>query len=219
MESSLLVKAIIGLVAGIISLWGAYLALQSAKDKAIQRERDRADKLIKDKELHFETELREERTRTKEEKDLLIQHYERTIKTIKRLAGLPENGPFDDQVKEETHKTGKLDKEELKKEGVAEFKDSQCFQDAMLSFADERVSVIEKAKSYLAKDYIFKDKSNLIIMRDSLKAEKSDVDFKDCEVGVAFKMLEDSKATNELKNFADGEVEVSTWDKLIKGEV
>ena len=111
-----------------------------------------------------------------------------------------------------------VDKEKLKKEGVEEFKDSQCFQDAMINFADERVSVIEKAKGYLAKDYTFKGKSNLDIMRDSLKAEKSGVEFKDCEVGVAFKMLQEVKATDELKHFADKK-EDSKWDKLLKGEI
>lgn len=139
---------------------------------------------------------------------------------VKLMASLkPVKTENEDADKEKAlHDAEEIGKEKGKKEGVDEFKDSQCFKDAMISFADERVSTIKKAEGYLAKDYDYKGKDNLAIMKDALKAEKSDVEFKDCEVGVAFKMLQSKEATDEMKNFADNEKE-TIWSKLEKEEM
>ena len=93
-----------------------------------------------------------------------------------------------------------MNEEEVKKEAVDEFKDSQCFKDAMQTYADERVVVIEKAKSFLDEGYDLKGKDNQTIMSDALKAEK--LDFKDEEVSVAFKMLK-TVEVDDLQNFGD----------------
>ena len=77
----------------------------------------------------------------------------------------------------------------VKTDAVQEFKDSADFKKAMLDHANVRVSIIEKAKGYLAKEYKFVDKANTEIMADALRAEKPSEHFADNEVGVAFKML------------------------------
>ncbi len=138
-------------------------------------------------------------------------------KLISKLA--PVKKDTEDADKEQALKDAKDEgEEEGIKKGEEKFKDSQAFKDAMINFADERVSTIEKAKTYLAKDYDYKGKDNLAIMKDALTAEKSDVEFKDCEVGVAFKMLPSKEATSEMKEFADSEKE-TVWTKLEKEEL
>ena len=108
--------------------------------------------------------------------------------------------------------------EDMKGEVVEEFKDSQCFKDAMMNFADERANTIEKAKSFLPEDYDYKGKANDVIMKDALKAEKKDIEFKDSEISTAFKMLEKVEATNELQNFADGKND-DKWSKLANKKI
>jgi len=92
---------------------------------------------------------------------------------------------------------------EISEKAVNEFKDSTCFTDAQIQFADERVVCIEKAKSFLDDGYVFTKKSNVEIMGDALKAEKPTETFKDGEIAVAFKMLENKQPIEDYKEFGD----------------
>lgn len=86
-------------------------------------------------------------------------------------------------------------------EAVKEFKDSQCFKDALHQYGDERLAVCEKASKFLDESYKFEGKTNLEIMADTLKAVKPSEKFTDNEIPVAFKMVE--KQTSNYQNFGD----------------
>jgi len=107
---------------------------------------------------------------------------------------------------------------EVATKAVEEFKDSTCFIDAQIKFADERVVCIEKAKSFLDDAYIFDRKTNAEIMGDSLKAEKPKETFVDSEVAVAFKMLDSKKTVDDYKDFGDKATE-SKWKQAESEEV
>jgi len=107
---------------------------------------------------------------------------------------------------------------EVATKAVEEFKDSKCFIDAQIKFADERVVCIEKAKSFLDDAYVFTGKSNVEIMGDALKAEKPKETFKDGEISVAFKMLNNKAPIDDYKKFGDKQAE-SKWKKAESEEV
>ena len=107
---------------------------------------------------------------------------------------------------------------EVATKAVEEFKDSTCFVDAQIKFADERVECIEKAKSFLDVAYVFAGKSNVEIMGDALKAEKPKETFKDSEISVAFKMLNSKAPIEDYKDFGD-KAEKSKWKKAESEEV
>lgn len=111
-----------------------------------------------------------------------------------------------------------MKEKEVAEKAVNEFKDSKCFLDAQLKFADERVECIEKAKPFLDDAYVFAGKSNVEIMRDALKAEKPSETFKDCETPVAFKMLNNKEPIDDYKNFGDKDKK-SKWDTAKKEEL
>lgn len=115
-----------------------------------------------------------------------------------------------------------MEMEEKEKEvatkAVEEFKDSNCFKDAQIKFADERVECIAKAKSFLDKAYVFAGKSNLKIMGDALKAEKPSETFEDSEIAVAFKMLNSKAPINDYVEFGDKSA-INKWDKAKSEEL
>lgn len=93
-----------------------------------------------------------------------------------------------------------------------DFSDSIEFKDAVMKFADKRVSIILKAKTFLDEGYDF-SKDCKTIMRDSIATQNSE-QFKDEELEVAFKMLNKVK---DYQNFADAKV--SEFDKLKDKEI
>ena len=106
----------------------------------------------------------------------------------------------EEEIKEMKDTIAKLEKakDEAVKKSLENFKDSESFKKHMLDAGNERVSVISKAVKYLDKDYKFEDKTNEVIMQDTLKAEFPNESFKDAEIGVAFKMLKDEVKTKEV---------------------
>lgn len=111
-----------------------------------------------------------------------------------------------------------MEKEVVEKEAVETFKDSQCFKDAQMNYADERMTTVEKAKNFLDTKYAFTGKSNLIIMKDALKAEKPKETFADSEIPVAFKMLAVKGSTKDYETFADSKKE-NKWTKAAKEKI
>ncbi len=95
-----------------------------------------------------------------------------------------------------------------------DFTDSIEFKDAVRAMSNERVGVILKAKKFLDEKYNFADTCTTQIMRDAL-ATQSKEEFKDNEVGVAFKMLKKNK---DYSQFADSAKE-NEWDKLKEKEI
>jgi len=106
---------------------------------------------------------------------------------------------------------------EVATKAVEEFKDSTCFADAQIKFADTRVDVIEKAKPFLDGEYVFAGKSNDQIMTDVLGAEKPSEKFVDGEIAVAFKMLDRKDPIEDYKNFGDKDVD--KWATASKEEL
>jgi len=112
--AELLLKAVVVLAGVIGALWGSYLALQKTKENAIQALRDEHEKNTKSllKQIstsctvHRES-LKVERLQQKEEIERTVDHYERYIKTLKRIAKLPINGKADLIFKEETDRIRK----------------------------------------------------------------------------------------------------------------
>ncbi|AUR84234.1 hypothetical protein NVP1052A_05 [Vibrio phage 1.052.A._10N.286.46.C3] len=81
------------------------------------------------------------------------------------------------------------------------FADSQAFQDAVAGAVTKHSEVIEKAKTFVADDYSFADKSTKQIMIDAIAVEHADTTFEDAELDTAFKMLK--KSNSSLETFGD----------------
>jgi len=116
----------------------------------------------------------------------------------------------------ESFKTTFKDSDEFKQlqaDKLAEFKDSQEFKDTVKQFADERVSIIDKAKVFLDGNYDF-TKDSLTIMRDAIATQTKD-EFKDEELKVAFKML---KKVRDYSKFADAKAD-GEWNKIADKEI
>jgi len=111
-----------------------------------------------------------------------------------------------------------LDEKEVSTKAVEEFKDSKCFLDAQMDYADNRMEIVEKAKPFLDDKYEFKGKGNITIMRDVLKAEKPSETFADSDITVAFKMLDKKEDVKDYKDFADSDKE-SKWTKAAKEQI
>ena len=111
---------------------------------------------------------------------------------------------------EEVSDEGETGNEEPKKEN---FTDSTEFKDAVKIAAEQRVDVILKAKHFLDESYDF-TADTLTIMRDVLATQTKE-EFKDDEVGVAFRML---KKLNDYSQFADAKGD-SELEKLKDKEI
>ena len=83
------------------------------------------------------------------------------------------------------------------------FADSQEFQDAVTGAVAKHSEVIEKAKTFVADDYSFADKSTKQIMLDAIAVEHGDTAFEDAELDTAFKMLK--KSNSSLETFGDSQ--------------
>jgi hypothetical protein len=138
----------------------------------------------------------------------LVPILEAAINSAKSLT--PEAQEVEAQEETEMETQDEDIKEEEKK---ADFKDSTEFKDAVKMIADERVSVILKAKNFLDEGYDF-GKDTLSIMKDALASQTKE-DFKDEEVGVAFKML---KKMENYSKFADAKTECAL-EKLKNKEI
>ena len=82
------------------------------------------------------------------------------------------------------------DKEEMKDNAIASFKDSADFQVILDSHAHTMADAIIKAKNWMV-DYETDGKSLDVIMKETLEKARPLTVFKDCEIGVAFKMLDE----------------------------
>ena len=82
------------------------------------------------------------------------------------------------------------DKEEMKDNAIASFKDSADFQVILDSHAHLMADAIIKAKHWMD-GYVSDGKSLDVIMRDTLAKARPSTVLKDCEIGVAFKMLDE----------------------------
>tara|TARA_R110000764_G_scaffold223272_2_gene312118 strand:- start:299 stop:1369 length:1071 start_codon:yes stop_codon:yes gene_type:complete len=82
------------------------------------------------------------------------------------------------------------DKEEMKDKAIANFKDSADFQKMLDSHAHIMADAIIKAKNWMV-DYETDGKSLDVIMKDTLAKARPSTVLKDCEIGVAFKMLDE----------------------------
>lgn len=92
-------------------------------------------------------------------------------------------------------------------------KQSQAFADAAVK---RHAEVIEKAKSFVADDYKFTDKSTDQVMRDALATQSTDK-FSDEELPLAFKLL---RKTANYKEFGDAQdARAKKFDKVFDEEL
>lgn len=103
----LLIKAIIMLGTAVISVWGSYLILQKSKDTAVQNERDRADRLLKESQERSDRLLKEQQQRLDQEHNDLtfatVRHYEDRLQLLEKLSGINRKS-----LDEETKKTHRI---------------------------------------------------------------------------------------------------------------
>jgi len=97
------------------------------------------------------------------------------------------------------------DEEKAAAAAKAKEEDKPGFSDAdMQAFADKanktHAAAIEKARGFLADDYVFADKNTVEIMRDALATIETEA-FADNELALAFKLLK--KPDANYQNFAD----------------
>ena len=96
----------------------------------------------------------------------------------------------EDKETEKVEDAKEEDKEEMKDNAIASFKDSADFQKILDSHAHIMADAIIKAKNWMV-DYVAEGKSLDVIMRDTLAKARPSTVLKDCEIGVAFKMLDE----------------------------
>lgn len=103
-----------------------------------------------------------------------------------------------DEEKPEDEK--EMEDKESEEDRKKEVKDSAiAFTDAVEKAVSEKLEIIEKAKMFC--DSVDVKESSISIMRKAIATEYKDIELKDSEVAVAFKMLK--KAPKKYNDFAD----------------
>jgi len=134
------------------------------------------------------------------------------------ISSAKENMPQEEAIEEPMEEISDGDMVEKEEETLDEcskkknYSDSTEFKDAVMKFADKRVGIILKAKTFLDEGYDF-SKDCKDIMRDAIATQNSE-QFADEELDVAFKMLSKAK---DYQNFADSKA--SEFDKLKDKEI
>ena len=145
-------------------------------------------------------------------KAIEIMGDEEKTKLFEVLGGLIPATKVEDEVSEdeaEKEKTMDEDEPEKKEEEmkdsdiIASFKDSEEFQTILDSHAHEMADAIAKAKNWI-EGYDAKGKSLEVIMKDTVSKARPSVALKDCEIPVAFKML-DAKPVKVVTVVKDSE--------------
>jgi hypothetical protein len=129
------------------------------------------------------------------------------IATIARAANMPidqaEEATKEVELEDKPTEKVKTDKTETtdKPEDGKKYTDA-AFSDALKTAIDQHTAVIVKARDFVDCGYAYAGKSTAQIMRDAVEAEHGKAAITDEELGVAFKLLKKSAAT-DLKNFGD----------------